>query len=100
MPKKKSEYAHHPVAMPKNEAHGQVGPLQPGTPGVGQYTEEREQKAEIFRAQYPEPYTGGTDAEVHPKRSGMMQNYNKNVSELRISNVCKLAGVKCTNCRV
>ena len=45
--------------MPKNEVHGQVGQLQPGTPGVGQHMAESEQKAEIFRAQYPERYTGG-----------------------------------------
>ena len=61
VPKKQAEYAHHLVAMPKNEAHGQVGQLQKGTPGVGQYTEEREQKEEIFWAQYPELYTGGTN---------------------------------------
>ena len=57
--KKQAEYGHHLVFMPKIEAHGQVGQLKPGTPGVGQYTAEHEQKAEIFRAQYPERYTGG-----------------------------------------
>ena len=31
---------------------------------------------------------------MHPTKAGMMQNYNKNFSELRISNVCKLAEVK------
>ena len=94
MPKKQAEYAHHLVFMPKNEAHVQVGQLQPGTPGVGQYTAEREQKAEIFWAQYLERYTGGTNIEVHPTIAGMMQNYNRKFSELRISNVCKLTGVK------
>ena len=39
--------------MPKNEAYDQVGQLQLGTPGVGKYTAEREQKAEIFQAQHP-----------------------------------------------
>ena len=31
---------------------------------------------------------------MHPIISGMMQNYKKKFSELRISNVCKLEGVK------
>ena len=31
---------------------------------------------------------------MHPTIVGMMQNYNKKFSKLRISNVCKLAGVK------
>ena len=51
-------------------------------------------KAEIFQAQYPECYTEGTNKEVHPTIADMMHNYNKNFSELRISNVCKLVGVK------
>ena len=55
---------------------------------------DHEKKAEIFRAHYPERYTGVTNKEVHPKIAGMMQNYNNNFSELRISNVCKLEGVK------
>ena len=80
--------------MPKNEAHGQVGKMQPGTPGIGQHMAECEQEAEIFRAQYPERYTGGGNTEVQPTISGMMQNYNKKFSELHISNMCKLEGVK------
>ena len=55
---------------------------------------EREQKVEIFRAQYPEHYTREANTEVHPKISGIMQNYNKKFSKLRIRNVCKLKGVK------
>ena len=55
---------------------------------------EREEKAEIFRAQFPECYTVEANKEVHPTIAGMMQNYNKKFSELRISNVCKLSGVK------
>ena len=43
---------------------------------------------------YPEHYTGEANTEVHPTILGMMQNYNKKFSKLRISNVCKLAGVK------
>ena len=31
---------------------------------------------------------------MHPTISGMMHNYNKKFYELRISNVCKLEGVK------
>ena len=31
---------------------------------------------------------------MHPTIAGMMHNYNKKFSELRIRNVCKLAGVK------
>ena len=31
---------------------------------------------------------------MHPTIAGMMHNYNKKFSKLRISNVCKLAGVK------
>ena len=31
---------------------------------------------------------------MHPTIAGMKKNYNKNFSELRISNLCKLAGVK------
>ena len=46
--------------MPENKVHDQLGQLQPGTLGLGQYKAEREQKAKIFRAQYPERYTGGT----------------------------------------
>ena len=80
--------------MPTNELHGQVGQLQPGTPGVGKHMAEREQKAEIFRTQYPERYTGGANTEVHLTIAGMMQNYNKKFSELRIRNVCKLGGGK------
>ena len=91
--KKQAEYGHHLVVMPNNEAHGQVGQLQPGTPGVGQYTVEREQKSEIFRAQYPERYTG-KKTEVHPTIAGMMQNYNTKFSDLCISNLCKMTGVK------
>ena len=45
VPKKQGEYAHNLVAMPKNEVHGPVSQLQPGTPGVGQYMAEGEQKA-------------------------------------------------------
>ena len=82
------------VVMPKNEVHGQVGQIQSGTPGVGQHMAECEKKAEIFRAPYSEHYTGGAKTEVPPTIAGMMQNYNKKFSELLISNVCKLAGVK------
>ena len=90
---KKAEYAHHLVVMPKNEAHGQVRQLQPWTQGVGQYTAKREQKAEIFRSQYQECYTGRTNIEVYPTIEGMMQNYNTKFSKLRMSNVCNLAEV-------
>ena len=38
VPKKQAKYGYHLFVMPKNEAHGQVGQLQPGTPGVVQYT--------------------------------------------------------------
>ena len=55
-----AEYSNHLVVMPKNEIHGQVGHLQPGTTGVGKHMAEHEQKAEIFQAQYLERYTGGT----------------------------------------
>ena len=37
VPKKKAKYSHHLVVMPNNEAHGQVGKIHPGTPGVGQH---------------------------------------------------------------
>ena len=94
MPKKQAEYGHLLIVMPKNEAHGQVGQLHPGTPGIGQYTADCEQKTEIFWAQYLEHYAGGTNTEVHPMIAFMMHNYNKKFSELRISSVCKLAGVK------
>ena len=49
--KKQAEYGYHLVVMPKNELHGQVGQIQPGTPGVGQHMAERERKMEIFWAQ-------------------------------------------------
>ena len=94
VPEKKAEYGHHLVVIPKNGAHGQVDQLHPGTPGVGQYTAEREQKVEIFLAQYLEGYTGKKNADVHHTIADMMQNYNKKFSNLRISNMCKLAGVK------
>ena len=48
VPKKQDEYGHHLFVIPKNEANGQVGQLQPGTPGIGQHMVEREQKPEIF----------------------------------------------------
>ena len=80
--------------MKNNEVHGQVGQLQPGAPGVGQHMTDREQKAEIFQAQYPERYTGEANTEVQPTITGVTQNYNKKFSKLRISNVCKLAEVK------
>ena len=35
----------------------------------------------------------GANPEVHPTIAGIMQNYNKNLSELRKSNVYKLVGV-------
>ena len=55
---------------------------------------EREKKAEIFQAQYPERYTGEANTEAQPRISDMMKNYNKNLSELRIRNVCNFTGVK------
>ena len=73
--------------MPNNEVHGRVGKLHPGTPVVGQHMAEREQKEEIFWAQYPERYTGEANTKVHPTIVGMMHNYNKNFSVLPISNV-------------
>ena len=42
----------------------------------------------------PRTLYGGTNTEVHPTIAGMMQNYNNKFSELRISNMWKLAGVK------
>ena len=56
--KNQAECGHHLVAMPNNEVHGQVGKLHPGAPCLGQHMIEREQKAEMFWAQYPEHYTG------------------------------------------
>ena len=49
---------------------------------------------EIFRAQYPEHYTGEANTEVHPTIAGMIQNYNKKFFKLCIRNMCNLAGVK------
>ena len=94
VPKKQADCGHHLVVMPKNQVHGQVGKLHPGTTGIGQHMEECEQKSEIFRAQYPEHYIGGTNIEVHPTIAGMMQKYNKKFSVMRIRNVCKLTEVK------
>ena len=51
MPKKKAEYGHYPVFMPKNEVHDKVGQLQTGSQGVGQHNPEREKKAENVWAQ-------------------------------------------------
>ena len=61
VPKNQAEYGHHLVVMPKNEVHGQLGNLHPGKPCVGQHMAEREQKAGIFQAHYPELYTGGVN---------------------------------------
>ena len=94
VPQKRAKYGHHLFVVPKNEVHGQVGQIKPGAPGVGQHMVKREQKSEIFRAQYPERYTGETNTEVYPTIAGMIQNYNKKFSELCISNVYNLAGVK------
>ena len=85
--KNQAEYGHHLVVILKNEVHGQVGQIQSGTPGVGKHMTEREQKSEIFWSYYPEQYTGGANTELHPTISGMMHNYNKKFSELRIRNV-------------
>ena len=60
--------------MSKNEVNGQVGQIQPEVPGLGQRMTEREQKAEIFWAQYPERYAERENTEVHPLIAGMMQN--------------------------
>ena len=57
VPKKHAKYGHHLFVMPKNELHGRVGQIYPGAPGVGEKKDKCEQKAEIFRAQYPERYT-------------------------------------------
>ena len=94
VPKNQAEYGHHLVVIPYNEVHGQVGQLHPRKPGVGKHMAEREQKAEIFCAHNPERYTRGANTELHHTIVGIMQNYNKNFSELRISNVCNLAGLK------
>ena len=94
VPKKKAKYGRHPFFMPKNELHGQVGQLQSGAPGIGQHMAKCEKNKEIFWAQYQEHYTGEENTEVQPIIAGIMHIYNKKISELRISNVCKLAGVK------
>ena len=94
VPKHQAKCDHHLFFMPKNEVHGRVGQLQLWAPGVGQQMAEHEQKAEIFQAKYPERYIGEANVYVHPTIAGMMHNYNMKFSELRIRNVCKLAGVK------
>ena len=81
---KQVKYGHHLFVMPNNEVHGQVGQLHPGAPGIGQKMAECEQKVEIFRAKYPERYIGGSNTEVHPTISVMMQNYNNKFSKLHI----------------
>ena len=83
--------------MPNIEVHGRVLQLQPGEPGVGQHMAERKQKVEIFRAQYPESYTGEANTYVHPTIADTMQKYDKIFAELHIIILCKLAGVKFTN---
>ena len=87
VPKNQAKYGHPPFVMPKNEVHDQVGNLQSGAPYIGQHMAERAPKAEIFRSQYPECYTREGNPEVHPMIAGMMHNYNKNISGLRISNM-------------
>ena len=78
VPKNQAEYAHHLVSMPKNEAHGQVRQIQPGTPGVGQYTAEREQQKGNLSGTIPRtlyrgdkhrgaPYDSRHDAELQQK---------------------------------
>ena len=99
-PKKQAEYVQHLFFMPNNEVHGRLEKIQTGAPGVGKHMVEREQKVEVFRAQYPERYTGEANIEVHPATAGMVHNYNRNFSKMRISNVCELAGLKNTDCRV
>ena len=75
---KQATYSHYLVVMPKNEVHGHLGQLHPGTLGVEKHMAEREQKSEIFQSQYPERYAGEANKEVHPTISGTMQNYIKN----------------------
>ena len=87
MLKNQAKYGHHLFVMTNNEVHGQLGLIQPGVPGVGQHMADREQKEEMFLAQYPEHYTGEANTEVHPMISGMMQNYSKKFSGLHISNM-------------
>ena len=48
----------------------------------------------MFWAQYPDRYTGETNADVHPRIEIMMQNHNRKSEELLISNLCNLEGVK------
>ena len=48
VPQKQAEYGHHLVVMTKNEVNGQVGQLQPGTPGVGQHMADCEQNRKYF----------------------------------------------------
>ena len=74
--KNQAEYGHHLVVMPKNEAHGQVGQIQPGTPGVGQHMVEREKKQKPFGHSTQNVIQEGENTEVQPTIKCIMQNYN------------------------
>ena len=59
VPKNKSEYGHHLFVMPKNEVHGRVGQINPGSPGVGQHMAEHEKSGKVSGTLTIPLYRGG-----------------------------------------
>ena len=79
--------------MDKHVVEGRVVQLKHGG-GGGINSADRDEKAEVFRAQFTDRYTGALNANVHPTIVSMMVDYNNNFDGLRISQFCKAAGVQ------
>ena len=70
---------------------GRVVQLKPDG-GGGRNNADRDEKSEVFRAEFADRYTGALNANVHPTIASMMNDYNKKIDGLRISQLCKAAG--------
>ena len=47
----------------------------------------------MFRVQFADRYTGKENTNVHPTIASMMVDYNKKVDGLKLSQLCRTAGV-------
>ena len=92
-PKREVQYRHPPFVMEKHEVQGRVVQLKPGGGGERNF-EDRDEKAEVFRGQFADRYTGRVNTNVHPTIASMMVDYNKKVEGLKLSQLCRSAGVQ------
>jgi hypothetical protein len=79
--------------MEKHAVESRVVQFKPGA-GGGRNFADRDEKAEVFRSQFAERYTGALNEHVHPTIASMMSDYNKKYDSLTISRLCKAAGVQ------